>query len=113
MLRDCAAQQGTGLWMLTMIDDASGHTGTNVAFSLLLEKQQDLVDGITINLNGGECDEEFIFVPIEATNLTIVGTILSGGGPAGVQMTVCPLDASGSDCQSTVITGLTSTNVIV
>jgi subtilisin-like proprotein convertase family protein len=112
-LRDFATQPGVGQWMLTMIDNAPGHFGTNIAFSLFLEKQQDLVDGVTVTLNGGECDDEFIFVPVEATNLTVVGTILSGGGPEGVQMTVCPIDASGPDCQTTVITGVTSTNTIV
>lgn len=112
-LRDFATAEGAGQWMLTMIDNAPGHVGTNVSMGIFLEKQQDLTLGIEVTLNGGECDDEFIFVPVEATNLTIVGFIESGGGPEGVSMQVCPIDASGSDCQSTILTGVNSTNTIV
>ena len=110
-LGNFASKQGAGQWMLTMVDNAPGHTGTNNVFTVWLEKQKDLLTGVTVDLAPNECSEDFIFVPVEATNLTVTGTITAGNGP--VTMDVCPVNASGSDCQETILGGGGTTNTIV
>ncbi len=110
-LRNFSGKQGAGQWMLTMVDNAPGHTGTNNVFTVWLEKQKDLLDGVTVTLAPNECSEDFIFVPVEATNFTVTGTVTAGTGP--VTMDVCPVNATGSDCQETVLGGPGTTNVII
>lgn len=102
-LGNFASKQGAGQWMLTMVDNAPGHTGTNNVFTVWLEKQKDLLDGVTVDLAPNDCSEDFIFVPVEATNLTITATITAGGGP--VTMDVCPANASGGDCVESILGG--------
>jgi subtilisin family serine protease/subtilisin-like proprotein convertase family protein len=102
-LRNFATKEGAGQWLLTMVDNAPVHVGTNNFLWIWLEKQKDLTAGARITIGAGECSEDFIYVPPEATNLTVFANILSGTGP--VQMEVCPINATGSDCQSTIISG--------
>jgi len=104
-------KQGAGQWMLTMVDNAPGHAGTNNVFTVWLEKQKDLLAGVTITLANGDCSEDFIFVPPEATNLTVTGTVTAGTGP--VTMDVCPINGSGNDCQETILGLPGTTNIIV
>jgi subtilisin-like proprotein convertase family protein len=109
-LMNFGGQQGAGQWMLTMVDDALGHTGTNQQLWIFLEKQQDLGNGVTNIIRPNACVQDFIDVPIGATNLTITAGLLGGNGP--VTVTVCPQDGGG--CVSTNIgTGFGNTNVIV
>jgi subtilisin-like proprotein convertase family protein len=96
-LGNFASKQGAGQWMLTMVDNAPGHVGTNNVFTVWLEKQKDLLEGETVILANNECSEDFIFVPVEATNLTVTATITAGGTP--VTMDVCPINASGVACR--------------
>jgi subtilisin-like proprotein convertase family protein len=110
-LGNFASKQGAGQWMLTMIDNAPGHVGTNNVFTVWLEKQKDLLAGETITLANNECSEDFIFVPPEATNLTVTATITAGGTP--VTMDVCPIGASGVACQEVQLGGPGSTNTVV
>src|SRR5262249_12555156 len=50
-LFDCAGKQAGTQWLLTMLDNAENHIGTNVALTIFLEKQQDLTNGITAVLS--------------------------------------------------------------
>ena len=108
-LRNFAGKEGAGQWMLTMVDNAPSHVGANNYFWVWLEQQKDLTAGARISIGPGDCSEDFIYVPPEATNLTVFANILNGTGP--VLMEVCPINATGSDCQSTLITG-TGTNFV-
>jgi subtilisin-like proprotein convertase family protein len=110
-LGNFGGKQGAGQWMLTMVDNAPGHIGTNNVFTVWLEKQQDLLAGVTITLPNGSCSQDFIYVPPEATNLTITATITAGGTP--VTMTVCPANGIGLACQQVQLGGPATTNTIV
>lgn len=110
-LQNFGGKQGAGQWMLTMVDNAPGHVGTNNVFTVWLEKQQDLLEGETLVLGNNDCSEDFIFVPPEATNLTVTATITAGATP--VTMDVCPVNASGPACQEVQLGGPGATNTIV
>lgn len=90
-------KQAGAQWILTELDNAPGHLGTNVNFTVWLEKQQDLTEGTTVTILPGQCVTEFLDVFQGITNLTVYGNILSGVGP--VSMTVC----SDSGCKSTTL----------
>jgi subtilisin family serine protease/subtilisin-like proprotein convertase family protein len=91
-------RQAGAQWILTELDNAPGHIGTNVDFNVWLEKQQDLTNGTTVTVLPGQCVTEFIDVFQGITNLTVFGNILSGQGP--VSMTVC---AESGGCKSTTL----------
>ena len=101
-LKNFAAQQGVGQWMLTMSDNALGHVGTNENLSIFVEKQPDLNDWITNAIQPHSCLEEYIDIPVGASNLTVQSILLSNPCNATVTMTVCPLDGGG--CQSMTLT---------
>jgi subtilisin-like proprotein convertase family protein len=112
-LQNFAGQQGVGQWMFTMVDNAAQHVGTNLSFTVFLERQQDLTNGVSATVLPGGCHDEFIFVPAEATNLTVTVSIQSGGpGTGTVLMSVCPEGASGTDCRAIPILG-TGTTVTI
>src|SRR5262249_30173049 len=112
-LTDFQSLQGVGQWALSEVDNSPGFVGTNNNLTIWLERQDDpLADGgITETLGPGEGVDDFLYVPPNATNLTVRGTLTTPGGP--VLMTVCPLGASGFDCQSVLIGAVGSTNQIV
>jgi subtilisin-like proprotein convertase family protein len=69
-LRNFIGQQGQGIWLLTMRDDALSHTGLVENFTLRLDPQS--VDGSvprTVSTNAFTFD--FIDVPLGATNLNV------------------------------------------
>ena len=37
-----AGKDGQGQWMLSMVDNATNHVGTNISLEIFLERQQDL-----------------------------------------------------------------------
>lgn len=78
------------IWQFMEIDNSLGHTGAVNALSVFLEKQQDLTRGITATILPGACRDDFVEVPVQATNLTVDVSILSGTGPISIQ--VCPVD---------------------
>ena len=86
--------------------------GTDDGLQILLEPQPNLANGITATVLPGACREDFLSVPPSATNLTVTAGIASGTGVLSVE--VCPLGASGSDCQSLQIAGgSTNTSVTI
>ncbi len=102
-LMNFAGKSGSGQWQLTQVDNAEGHTGTNGPLFIYLEKQQDLLGGFFVTLAPGACDNEYVDVPANATNLTVTATVVSNTGPINVSMQLCPL-GSATGCKSTVIT---------
>src|SRR5262249_38559359 len=76
-LTDYGGGQGAGQWLMTQVDNTPGNAGTNVALSIFLERQQDPLDGVTVTLAPGECTTDFLYVPVEATNLTVRGTLIT------------------------------------
>jgi subtilisin-like proprotein convertase family protein len=109
-LRNFAHQQSGPLFRLRMVDNALTHLGTNNSFGLFLEKQQDLQQVIEVDIPPGGCVEESVDVLLGATNLTILANMVAGGP---ITMQVCPLGASGSDCQMLTISTPGVTNTIV
>ena len=104
-LHDFASKHSGQQWQFVMIDNALDHVGTNLSFFIFLEKQQDLTNGITATILPGACREDFIFVPPDATNLTVRVAVLAGTGPLSFE--VCPFDPSGQ-CKSNYITSSSS-----
>jgi subtilisin-like proprotein convertase family protein len=95
-LMDFGGHQGFGLWTMDQVDNALGHTGRVDFLRILLEKQEDLTKGILATLAPGACRVDYIDVPPEATNLTVIAVLQSGTGPIGLR--VCRLDSA--DCVS-------------
>jgi subtilisin-like proprotein convertase family protein len=103
-LHDFAGQHAGTQWRLTMVDNKPDHVGTNMSLWIYLEKQQDLTNGLTVNINPNSCREDFIEVPADATNLTVSVGVLSGTGPLSFQ--VCPVVNGGlGQCKSNYIAG--------
>ncbi len=108
-LQNFAGQPGVGQWMLAMIDNAPGNVGTNDNLVIFLSKQQDLKNGFFADILAHSCRDDYIYVPPEATNLTVRGVITVGGGT--VTMQVCPV--SGGACAPTItLSGATNSVVI-
>lgn len=97
-LMDFGGEEGTGQWLLTHVDNAPGHVGTNIGFTVFVERQQDLKNPVIFDLESGACRVDYIDVPPEATNLTITMNLLSGTGPISIE--VCPLNAAFGGCAS-------------
>jgi subtilisin-like proprotein convertase family protein len=106
-LMDFGGKQAVGQWLMTYVDNAPGHIGTNENYTIFLEKQQDLEDGITVYIEPGACRVDYIDVPPQATNLTVDISLLEGTGP--VYMEVCPLNTAFGGCSSVLL----SNNVTV
>lgn len=103
-LRNFAAQEGVGPWILTMVDNAVNGFGTNIALNIFLEKQQDLTaaGGITATIQGGACREDFVKLPPNATSLTVEVGVLSATPPIGFTVELCTLD--GASCKGVLVT---------
>lgn len=110
-LMDFGGQEGVGQWLLTYVDNAPGHVGTNQAFTVFLERQQDLENGITALLEPGACRVDYIDVPPDATNLTVSVVINSGTGP--VSLEVCPLNTAFGGCVSDTFTNAVGGSVSI
>jgi hypothetical protein len=101
-LKSFGSKQGVGQWMLTEVDNADTHVGTNNWLRIFLEKLQDLGNGITVTIEPGGCRDDFIDVPIEGTNLTVTISVQSGTGPLLAK--ICRLSGNGDECRNTLIT---------
>ncbi|PYJ03755.1 MAG: hypothetical protein DME25_11335, partial [Verrucomicrobia bacterium] len=102
-LRNFAGAGGLGQWLLTMLDDAPGHVGTNNNMTVFLEQQKDLLQGFTTTVLPDACSEEVLSVPPQAASLTVAAAVLAGTGP--VLLEICPLFGINRDCQHTLISG--------
>jgi subtilisin-like proprotein convertase family protein len=86
-------QQGAGPWILTEVDDAPTHIGTNTGLTITITPHKDLTAGVSVLIPGGGYFYGFIDVPVGATNLTIAATNYSGFvTPDGTDFTTYPLD---------------------
>lgn len=102
-LNSFEGKDGQGQWMLTMVDNATNHIGTNVSLGIFLERQPDLSgNGITATILPGACRNDFIEVPPNAISLTVTVAVVSASGPIDYTIEVCPLDGGG--CKSTEVT---------
>lgn len=70
-LNDFAGLPSRGQWLLTQADTVSGGSGTNDALHLVLQKQQDLREGAFTVLLPGATVQHALFVPEDATNVSI------------------------------------------
>ncbi len=102
-LNNFAGLDGTGQWMLTMVDNATNHVGTNILLQVYLEKQQDLAaNGVTFTLQPGACRNDFITVPINAISMSITAAVVTATPPIDFTLTVCP--QAGLGCKSVEVT---------
>ena len=96
-------KDGLGLWILSMVDNATNHVGTNVGLSILLERQPPLTgNGVTATILGGACRDDFIDVPANAISLTITVAVVSASAPVDFSLDLCPL--AGGPCKSVEVT---------
>ena len=112
-LMNFAGKSGSGQWMLTEVDNAFTHIGTNNSLQIYLEKQLPLTSGILVNLPPGACDDEYVDVPPGATTLLVTATVVSNTGPIDVTMELCPLDSTANGCTNTLITNTFPTSVSI
>jgi subtilisin-like proprotein convertase family protein len=108
-----AGKSGSGQWVLSEVDNAATHVGTNNSLQIFLEKQLDLTAGIYVNLEPGACDNEYVDVPTDATSLIVTATVVSNIGPVNVSMKLCPLDSTGNGCKSALITNQSPTTLSI
>ncbi len=103
-LTSFAGKDGTGQWMLTMVDNSPEQIGTNVQLLVFLEKQQDLTvgHGVTFTLQPGACRDDFVTVPINAISMSVTGAVVTATPPIDFTLTVCP--TTGNACKSTEVT---------
>ena len=85
-LQTFVGQEGIGLWLLTMLDDAPTHTGRVENLTIKIEPQK-IEEGDTFTIAPGGWGYTFIDVPAEATNLTI-GLTWPSGTPLPVELYV-------------------------
>ncbi len=114
-LRLFAGDEGLGVWTLTVVDTALHHTGRVEQFTVVLDKQQDLTNGLgsSFTIQPGATREEFITVPLEATNLTVIISVTSGAPPnPPLDVQVCPVRALATACHSFTVDELLETNSI-
>ena len=102
-LRNFAGREGAGQWRLTMLDTVPGHVGTNGNLGISLERQPDLLAGVTNTILPGACSEDFLYVPPQATNLTVSAAVLSGAG--SLLIALCPTNLNPADCPTIVVSG--------
>ncbi len=112
-LRNFAGGEGIGQWLLTMVDNATNHVGTNISLGIFLERQLDLASsgGITATILGGACREDFLDVPADAVSMTISLGVISATPPIQIVLDVCP--ANGGACKSTLITNTLGGSVTI
>jgi len=107
-LRLFSGNDGSGQWMLTLTSTNS--SATNQSSMLFLEQQQDPAAGLGENILAGACHEDFVSVPILATNLTATVTFGSGAGP--VSMQIYPCGDSPSNCVSLLVSSTNPTGIL-
>jgi subtilisin-like proprotein convertase family protein len=107
-LRDFGAMNALGQWRLTMLD--TNQAATNESLSVFLEQQLDLTAGITPSIASGACRQDYVFVPLSATNLTAMVNLVTGSGPVSVQL--CPSDAASTNCLTLLLGGPGATVVL-
>ena len=71
-------QQGAGPWILTEVDDAPTHIGTNTGLTITITPHQNLNQGINISVSAYGYFYGYIDVPVGTTNLTLSATNISG-----------------------------------
>ena len=69
-LRNFIGEQGMGVWLLTMADTVSGHTGLVENLTIRLDPQND-INGTDRQVAANAFSFDFLDVPIGATNLTV------------------------------------------
>jgi subtilisin-like proprotein convertase family protein len=107
-LRDFSGQDSHGQWLLAM--STTNQPGTNESSRLFLERQQDLGGVVMAGIQPGVCREDFLVVPLQASNLTANITIASGAGPISFQ--VFPLETSVSNCSTLIVNGATPSGTV-
>ncbi|MGO8926542.1 MAG: S8 family serine peptidase [Limisphaerales bacterium] len=111
-LSSFAGKDGIGQWMLTMVDNAITHVGTNVGLEIFLERQPPLTGaGITATILGGACRDDFIDVPANAISLSVTVAVVSATGPVDFSIAVCP--PGGGPCKSTLVTNAIGGSVTI
>ncbi|SPE63103.1 hypothetical protein SBV1_950024 [Verrucomicrobia bacterium] len=101
-LNSFAGEASGGLpWMLTESDTVIQNVGYDSNLTVFLEQQQSVANGITVTVEPGTTVRQYLDVPVETTNLTVYGQIISGIGP--VSMEVCR--KSGAGCQAAMVSG--------
>lgn len=98
-LRQFAGQDALGLWLMTSA--STNRSATNLTSWILVERQQDLTGAIDPTILPGSCRDDFILVPAQATNLTVIATM--GAANGSVSLVVYPADSSSSNCSSLMI----------
>jgi subtilisin-like proprotein convertase family protein len=83
-LNDFIAQRAAGMWMMTLVENAIYHTGAVNNLTLkVIPQTNDLDKAITVRLGANQFYYDFVDVPAEATNLSIIVTYNGAGSTRG------------------------------
>ena len=83
-LRNFVGEEGAGLWLMLMVDDALTQTGRVDALTIRLEPQNLEEDGVMRTIPPFRFTYDFIDVPAAATNLTVC--VYSNTGPMEIYL---------------------------
>jgi subtilisin-like proprotein convertase family protein len=75
-LRNFQKSQAIGPWLLNVVDDSIGNTGSITGFQMLIQPHQDPRKGITVSVGAGQWFYTYVDVPVGYTNLTVLATNL-------------------------------------
>jgi subtilisin-like proprotein convertase family protein len=79
-LRQYSGRSGQGAWSLSLSNTLPAACGTNEGFSVFVERQRNLFAfPVLLQVEPGICHEEFLTVPLQATNMTVVMDIPTDG----------------------------------
>ncbi|HTL54613.1 MAG TPA: S8 family serine peptidase [Candidatus Limnocylindrales bacterium] len=85
---------GFGQWHLNLI--STNQPGTDDAFWIFLERQQDLSSSVSASILPSACREDFLYLPLTTTNL--MGIVNFGSGTGPLTMQICRLDDALEGC---------------
>lgn len=77
-LRDFLGLRNSGLWILTMVDNALSHTGFITNFEILVAPMPDLLLGVYGSVLANQFNYYVVDVPADATRLRILLSEMSG-----------------------------------
>ena len=107
-LGNFAGQNARGLWLLTFLTTRAPLT--NQSSVVYLERQPELWGGLGTIVAPGSCRQDYLFVPVQATNLTVNAMLVSGTGPLSLQ--VYPTGSVSSNQATLPITAAAGTGAI-
>lgn len=101
-LADFAGLPSNGLWEFDIWDTGMTGQGTNEGTAIMLETQKDLRSGVSAVILPGASRDEWLDVPPDATNITVIAVLDSGPGP--IFLSICGRESVENSCPCGLVT---------